>query len=579
MIKLVEEESDDLDLKPVAKQIVNECKSLKTSECKSTYNPRIDSNMAMADCSQTLLDLLMLISPKFNGLPGYFIGNIISYVVRSQCTNLLLALGVLVREKTLISVLSKFLITCNYDELLRFRTSVAHDAVKKFENNREVFDAVDGLIQVVIDNFDAEVASQNNLAMIHSLAMIVCQSPNQPHAYDLLQDNQIICRISKQEMMLPIQLPVPVHSYSGPKKPDMIASYRYESDATGHIETLATVSVAQAKSLDFDFFRNVALSEKPVEYRGFMTKVARKNDQTTQPASRIVYQPLINMNPSDHTTIKTAMIEAKRLSNNSGQPFTVITADQAIYKLIVDNLWTNHEGEFQDVYARLGGMHMIMNVVGAVGKLMQETGLYEILGSAFGSVKKMMHGKQYPQNVRALRMVVEVLLAKHIKDMQTPEELDGFLQSVSNQSPTSKLWVDNLIQPVILMMMFTRAERESDWYLHLYTTNKMIDYFHAAGHVNYARYGTYYLYSMLSLPEDVKSHFLKGEHTVGLTPGRMNRIWTDQAIESTTMQKGHNTGGPCRSGNITNPKAEARWALSLPTELRLKQDLQKNGRN
>ena len=273
------------------------------------------------------------------------------------------------------------------------------------------------------------------------------------------------------------------------------------------------------------------------------------------------------------------MIEAKRLSNNSGQPFTVITADQAIYKLIVDNLWTNHEGEFQDVYARLGGMHMIMNVVGAVGKLMQETGLYEILGSAFGSVKKMMHGKQYPQNVRALRMVVEVLLAKHIKDMQTPEELDGFLQSVSNQSPTSKLWVDNLIQPVILMMMFTRAERESDWYLHLYTTNKMIDYFHAAGHVNYARYGTYYLYSMLSLPEDVKSHFLKGEHTVGLTPGRMNRIWTDQAIESTTMQKGHNTGGPCRSGNITNPKAEARWALSLPTELRLKQDLQKNGRN
>ena len=39
------------------------------------------------------------------------------------------------------------------------------------------------------------------------------------------------------------------------------------------------------------------------------------------------------------------------------------------------------------------------------------------------------------------------------------------------------------------------------------------------------------------------------------------------------MEKGHNAGGPCRSGNIMNPKAEARWALALPTELRLQQDL------
>ena len=134
------------------------------------------------------------------------------------------------------------------------------------------------------------------------------------------------------------------------------------------------------------------------------------------------------------------MIEGKRLSNASGQSFTVITADQAIYKLIVDNLWMDCEGLFQDVHARLGGMHMLMNIVGAAGKLMQETGLYEILGSAFGSVQKMMSGKRYPQNARALRIVVEVLLAKHIKDQDTPDQLDTFLQSVSSQSPTSQLY-------------------------------------------------------------------------------------------------------------------------------------------
>ena len=60
---------------------------------------------------------------------------------------------------------------------------------------------------------------------------------------------------------------------------------------------------------------------------------------------------IFNMNPSDHTTIKTAMIEGKRLSNASGQSFTLITADQAIYKLIVDNLWMDCDGQFEGVHA------------------------------------------------------------------------------------------------------------------------------------------------------------------------------------------------------------------------------------
>ena len=84
------------------------------------------------------------------------------------------------------------------------------------------------------------------------------------------------------------------------------------------------------------------------------------------------------------------MMEGKPLSNASGQSFIVITADQAMYnKLIVDNLWMDCEGQFQSVHARLGGMHMLMNIAGMVGKLMQEMGLYEILGSAFGSVQKL----------------------------------------------------------------------------------------------------------------------------------------------------------------------------------------------
>jgi len=48
-----------------------------------------------------------------------------------------------------------------------------------------------------------------------------------------------------------------------------------------------------------------------------------------------------------------------------------------------------------------------MSYVGSVGTLMVETGLDVILSAAFGGVAKILSGKKYPQNVRALRLLTE----------------------------------------------------------------------------------------------------------------------------------------------------------------------------
>ena len=60
----------------------------------------------------------------------------------------------------------------------------------------------------------------------------------------------------------------------------MIASFGYGLDMPDQLEMVARVSVKQTKSLDFEFFQNMALSEKPMEYGGFMAKVAREKSQT-----------------------------------------------------------------------------------------------------------------------------------------------------------------------------------------------------------------------------------------------------------------------------------------------------------
>jgi len=41
-------------------------------------------------------------------------------------------------------------------------------------------------------------------------------------------------------------------------------------------------------------------------------------------------------------------------------------------------------------------------------------------------------------------------------------------------------------------MLYVRAEREADWPLHIQAMKFMIPYFFAAGHINYARFITFY---------------------------------------------------------------------------------------
>jgi len=136
---------------------------------------------------------------------------------------------------------------------------------------------------------------------------------------------------------------------------------------------------------------------------------------------------------------------------------------------------------------------MIMSFVGAVGTLMKGSELEEILKFSFVRVLKLLSGKKFPQNVRALRIVTEEVLRPvlHNQGLHTTSDLTKYLDLKSQQSNTTKLC---LIKPVLIMMKFARAEREEISYsicmlLKICCHNIMF----ASGHVNYAQYGLYYL--------------------------------------------------------------------------------------
>ena len=112
-----------------------------------------------------------------------------------------MALVVLLRDsKLLVGHMYDYRVTYSYDELLRFKSSVAvaasADPVKQ-----GISDANNCLTQLVVDNFDTDISFPNGKLSTHSLAMIIIQ----PTHEDDTPPNETIPRLKKSEMAKPIE--------------------------------------------------------------------------------------------------------------------------------------------------------------------------------------------------------------------------------------------------------------------------------------------------------------------------------------------------------------------------------------
>ena len=74
-----------------------------------------------------------------------------------------------------------------------------------------------------------------------------------------------------------------------------------------------------------------------------------------------------------------------------------------------------------------------MSYAGAVEVLMPGGGLEELMKAVFGGVMKMLTGKNFPQNTRARRIVVEQVLQFSVKSNELKQELNTKQQRVEQQ--------------------------------------------------------------------------------------------------------------------------------------------------
>ena len=92
-------------------------------------------------------------------------------------------------------------------------------------------------------------------------------------------------------------------------------------------------------------------------------------------------------------------------------------------------------------------------------------------------------------------------------------DLATFVEQESDKSVTFSFWW-KYMEMVSLLLMFTRAQRNGLWQLHLTTFKKMIPFFFQYDHQNYARWGFIYAAQMMQVPDEIREEFVRGNFVV-----------------------------------------------------------------
>ena len=327
------------------------------------------------------------------------------------------------------------------------------------------------------------------------------------------------------------------------------------------------------------------------------------------PVARVRYLPLLRAPPSDLTTIYTALLKLVTICQKLCQPHILVTADLALYSKAQQILWSRPALLDGKVTMQLGGMHLLMAFIAAIGKLFGDGGLRQLLTVsdvyAEGTARQMLEGKQLSRAVRGLKLVLEATLqlyleaaekwanengqgwlqlneAQKVVDLQNTikvkdsqgshtittdlnlsevdDTLAEFCKTGRSMSSTFAFW-ESFIQATLVMLRLIRAEREANFSLHLDAVAESVPYFIVGGRSNYAKYVPVYISEMRQLeskqPEAFR-HLQSGGFVVRRSArSKFNSVSTDQALEQTINRDAKSEGGV--SGFTLQKGALLRW--------------------
>lgn len=334
--------------------------------------------------------------------------------------------------------------------------------------------------------------------------------------------------------------------------------------------------------------------------------------------SSLVMFPMIDMNSSDTTCVYSTLLFVCHQANRYNST-PVLTFDQPLWwkaRCIIHN--EPEESVIKSVVLKLGGFHLQMSFLGAIGQAMSGSGLQELLETIYAknSVVHILDGHAFARAIRGHFLVdatLNVLLLKSMfnidgvhdangdatepmqiedADLQEiailyenlmegsvtaetasatavldriSERLQELKNSLSHQR-TALLWLQYM-DMIDLLKRFIKAERTGNWCLHLKTIQEMLPYFASLGRNMYTKSARLYLQKMLHLEDEhpeVYHQFQEGLHVIR----RTDRLWaglsSDLVIEQTVMKNMKSRGGLTRGRGMSELQRDI-WIAAMPS--------------
>lgn len=284
----------------------------------------------------------------------------------------------------------------SYDEVLRFRKSAAIMTGESEYAHRDLVND-SGLISCWCDNFDLQVYTPNGCRETHAMAIEFVQhtdkTENPPHPpVAIPRISQEVFNSVKVRALSAVEF-CHFKGSSKPIPPRMNNHYGLSLD----LVTKTMTSLNAALQADIAWLVSMHCRTEAdipqAEWSGSMFSSARESGVQPGGATRFVFGPLTDSPPTHPDTMLTTLTWIDSEMRQENTPYIPVSADMAIYKLIMQIKWSQPD-RWKWMVVRPGGMHTIMSFIGCIGVLMDSTGLEEILGAAFNGVSNMLNGKR-----------------------------------------------------------------------------------------------------------------------------------------------------------------------------------------
>ena len=280
---------------------------------------------------------------------------------------------------------------------------------------------------------------------------------------------------------------------------------------------------------------------------------ARKAQGSVTPTT-IAYLPMLDAPATEYATIVNTLEILQTNTNHLGQRNTVVFFDQAMYSKAMELVLANKD-KFEDIVLMMGGFHINMNFLAAVGKMIAELGweeLFTLSGIFTKNVSdNLLNAKPYSRCLAAHLALYETLVGLKLK-----AENDGV---INQDHPLSRFW-STYIYLIDLCLCQLYAEKTGDWELYIQVLTSMIPVFFATDRQNYARWLSIHVHDMKGLEKRapaVHSEFANGNFTVKRSAKKFSAVSADMALEQSINRDVKCQGGLI--GKSSTDSARNKW--------------------